>query len=53
MNGYMPGRPVLSLQQLARGRRYVAAYRERFGRAPADVPTSVYLEDEPACEELA
>lgn len=52
MTGYLPGRPVLSLQQIARGRRYVAAYRERFGRAPADVPTSVYFEDVPDRDEL-
>jgi hypothetical protein len=52
VRGYLPGRPVLSLQQQARGRRYIAAYRERFGRVPNSVPTTVYLEDEPAREEL-
>lgn len=52
MTGYLPGRSVLSGQQRARAARYVAVYRERFGRVPADVPTSVYLEDAPDREEL-
>lgn len=52
MTGYLPARPVLSLQQQARGRRYVALYTERFGRAPRSIPTTVYLEDVPDREEL-
>lgn len=52
MTGPRRARPVLSLLQQARGRRYIALYTERFGRAPASVPTTVYLEDAPDREEL-
>ena len=52
MNGFVPGRSALSLEQRARARRYVAVYRERFGRDPRAVPATVYLEDAPDREAL-
>lgn len=52
MTAYLPGRPVLSLQQQARARRYVDLYRERFGRDPRTVPETVYLADPNDHEEL-
>lgn len=52
MTGRPTRRSALSLAQQARGRRYIALYTERFGRAPSSVPTTVYLEDAPDREEL-
>lgn len=50
MTALLPGDLSLSRQQSARAWRYVALYRERFGRVPTAVP-EVVVEDATDCEE--